>query len=289
MAVAAMTLFMAAAATIGSSDGAATTSSMVVPAMIGFSAVVATMSFMAAPATTNFSPARRLLALRFLPDARKWKCKRMTSNLPEIVGVLLAGGQARRMGGGEKYLLPLQGRPLLAHAIERARPQVTSLLLNAAGDPKRLSAFGLPVACDVVEGHAGPLAGILTGMEWALQNAPQCRWIATFAADTPFFPMDMVRHLWAAVEAEEADLARATSADQPQPVFGLWPVALAPDLRRALTEEGARKITAWTACYRTADVAFPAEPIDPFFNINQPQDLTRLEALLKKAGKEKLA
>ncbi|PCJ58680.1 MAG: molybdenum cofactor guanylyltransferase MobA [Rhodospirillaceae bacterium] len=210
----------------------------------------------------------------------------MTSNLPEIVGVLLAGGQARRMGGREKYLLPLQGRPLLAHVIERARSQVTSLLLNAAGDPDRLSGFGLPIACDVVEGHAGPLAGVLTGMEWALQNAPQCRWIATFATDTPFFPTDLVHHLWAAVEAEESDLARATSAGRPHPVFGLWPVALAPDLRHALTEEGASKIATWTARYRTVDVNFPTEPMDPFFNINQPQDLTRLEALLEKAGKK---
>lgn len=210
----------------------------------------------------------------------------MASNLPEIVGVLLAGGQARRMGGVEKHLLSLQGRPLLAHAIERARPQVTSLLLNAADDPDRLSGFCLPVACDVIKGYAGPLAGILTGMEWTLKNAPQCRWIATFATDTPFFPTDLVRRLWTAVEKEESDLARATSAGWPQPVFGLWPVALAQDLRRTLTEEGVHKIAAWTARYRTADVPFPTKPIDPFFNINQPQDLTRLEALLEKSGQE---
>lgn len=206
----------------------------------------------------------------------------MDSSLPAIAGVLLAGGQARRMGGKEKHLLALRGRPLLAYAIERARPQVTSLLLNAGGDASHLSGFGLPVAGDTVQGHIGPLAGILTGMEWA--SAAHCQWVATFATDTPFFPTDLVSRLWQAVETEKADLARAISNGQPHPVFGLWPVALAPDLREAITKKDARKITAWTARYQMADVAYPTEPIDPFFNVNRPEDLQQLEKLLAKTG-----
>lgn len=207
------------------------------------------------------------------------------TNLPKVVGVLLAGGRSRRMGGEAKYLLPLHGRPLLDQVIERARPQVAKLLLNANGDPGRLSGFGLPVQGDVIEGHAGPLAGILTGMEWAEQNAADCRWIASFATDTPFFPTDLVHRFLAAQEAEGADLVRAASGDKPHPVFGLWPVQLAKDLRQALTEEGVRKIDVWTARHHMTEVHYPTNPVDPFFNVNRPQDLEQLEALLRKAKK----
>ncbi len=209
----------------------------------------------------------------------------MDAQLPEIVGLLLAGGQARRMGGQAKHLLALRGRPLLAYAMERARPQVGPLLLNGP-DSGGLSDFGLPIVADAVPGQAGPLAGILTGMEWALQHAPQCQWVASFATDTPFFPVDLVQRLQAARMAENADFARAASAGRPQPVFGLWPVARAAELRRAITEENTRKITTWTARYRMAEVDFPTAPMDPFFNVNQLEDLTRLEALLEKTGKE---
>lgn len=196
------------------------------------------------------------------------------------LGLLLAGGLSRRMGGGDKCLRLLGGRPILTRVIERAAPQVTGLVLNANGDPARFAGFGLPVVPDVVEGFAGPLAGVLTGLEWARAHRPDVAWVATIATDTPFFPTDLVARLEAAVAAEGAELACAASGGQAHPVFGLWPVRLAGELRRAVVEEGMRKIDAWTARYRLATVAFPALPVDPFFNTNRPEDLAEAEILL---------
>jgi molybdopterin-guanine dinucleotide biosynthesis protein A len=195
-----------------------------------------------------------------------------------VVGVLLAGGQARRMGGGDKSLRPLGGRTILEHVIARARPQVAALVLNANGDPARFARFGLPVAADVIEGFAGPLAGVLTGMDWARANRPDCGWIATIATDTPFFPHDLVPGMRRA--AKGADLACASSRGRTHPVFGLWPVRLADELRRAMVEEEIRKVDIWTARYRLVEVDFPAEPFDPFFNANRPEDLAEAERLL---------
>lgn len=200
---------------------------------------------------------------------------------PDVVGVLLAGGRSRRMGGGDKCLAALGGETLLSRAVARARPQVGPLLLNANGDPARFSGYGLPVAADVVEGFHGPLAGVLTGMDWAAEHAPAARWIATFATDAPFFPLDLVDRLLAAVEGAAADLACARSAGRTHPVFGLWPVALAGDLRSALVDEGLRKIDAWTARHRLAEVSFPSGPSDPFFNLNSPEDLAAAARLVE--------
>jgi molybdopterin-guanine dinucleotide biosynthesis protein A len=196
----------------------------------------------------------------------------------DVVGVLLAGGQARRMGGGDKSLRQLGDRTILEHVIERARPQVAALVLNANGDPARFARFGLPVAADVVEGFAGPLAGVLTGMDWARANRPECAWIATIATDTPFFPKDLVVRM--CQEVEGAELACARSNDRANPVFGLWPVRLADDLRRAMIKEEIRKVDVWTARYRLVEVDFPGEPFDPFFNTNRPEDLAEAERLL---------
>jgi molybdopterin-guanine dinucleotide biosynthesis protein A len=198
-----------------------------------------------------------------------------------VVGVLLAGGRARRMGGGDKCLRPLGDRPILAHVIARARPQVEALVLNANGDPARFAAFGLPVAADLIEDFAGPLAGVLTGMAWTRANRPECPWIATIATDTPFFPGDLVARLRAAVVGEAADLACALSAGRAHPVFGLWPVRLADDLRRAMVEDGIRKVDVWTARHRLVEVPFATDPIDPFFNTNRPEDLAEAENLLR--------
>jgi molybdopterin-guanine dinucleotide biosynthesis protein A len=197
-----------------------------------------------------------------------------------VAGVILAGGLSRRMGGGDKCLRPLGGKPILAHIVERVRPQVSALVLNANGDPARFAPYGLPVASDVVEGFAGPLAGVLTGMEWALQNAPHCRWLASFASDAPFVPRDLVPRLMEAVTVQGADLACAASGGQAHPVFGLWRIDLAPALRRALVEEKIFKVDRWTARYRLAQVDFPAQPVDPFFNTNSPEDLAEAERLL---------
>jgi len=197
-----------------------------------------------------------------------------------VVGVLLAGGRATRMGGGDKCLRPLAGRPILARVIERVRPQVCRLLLNANGDAARFGEFGLPVAADVIEDFAGPLAGILTGLEWAARHAPGCRWVARFPTDAPFLPEDLIERMAAAMRAGDAHIGCATSGGRTHPVVGLWPVRLAPALRRAMTEEGMRKIDRWTARYRVAYADYGCAPVDPFFNANRPGDLERAERLL---------
>jgi len=197
-----------------------------------------------------------------------------------VAGVILAGGQAKRMGGGDKCLHRLGGKTILEHVIDRARLQVSRLVLNANGDPGRFAEFGLPVAKDAIGGFAGPLAGILTGLEWAKANAPECPWVASFATDTPFFPEDLVARMLAAADDEGADIACAASGGRSHPVFGLWPVRLAGDLRHALADEDVRKIDLWTARHRLVTVEFPTEPRDPFFNVNRPDDLTHAERLL---------
>lgn len=197
-----------------------------------------------------------------------------------VTGVILAGGLARRMGGGDKGLIALAGRPILAHVIGRLGPQVDSMLLNANGDPERFAEYELPVMADPVADFPGPLAGVLAGMMWARVNDPQAEWIASVASDTPFFPRDLVRRLREAVAREGADMACAASGGRNHPVFGLWPVRLEADLRRALVEEGIRKVDLWTARYRLAVAAFPADPVDPFFNANRPEDIREAERLM---------
>ena len=201
-----------------------------------------------------------------------------------VIGVLLAGGRARRMGGGDKCLRELAAETLLARAIARARPQVDALVLNANGDGARFAEFGLPVVADVIEGYAGPLAGVLSGLEWAAAEHPGADTIATMATDAPFFPADLVSRMADAVRVEKADLACAASGGRSHPVFGLWPVRLKDDLRKALVEENLRKIDVWTARHRLATVDFPLGDIDPFFNANTPGDLLEAETLLARSA-----
>lgn len=195
-----------------------------------------------------------------------------------IAGIVLAGGLARRMGGGDKGLRLLGGRTLLDWVIERARPQVVALALNANGDPSRFAALGLEIVADPIAGFAGPLAGVLAGLDWAAETDGTVTHVASFASDAPFFPRDLVARLAAAL-ADGADLACAASDGQAHPVFGLWPVALRQDLRHALEEEGIRKVDQWTARHRLAQVAFPVAGVDPFFNANRPEDLAAAERL----------
>lgn len=202
----------------------------------------------------------------------------------EVVGVLLAGGLSRRMGGQDKMLRHLGGQSIMARVIARVAPQVGRLLLNANGDPARFKEFGLPVAADVLGDHAGPLAGVLTGMEWALANAPGCPWVLTAPTDAPFLPGDLVQRLMAAVKHGEADMACASSRGRHHPVCGLWPVRLADELRRAMLEEDTRKVDIWTARYRLAVVDWPVEPVDPFFNANRPEDMAEAERILAETG-----
>lgn len=198
----------------------------------------------------------------------------------DTAGVLLAGGLSRRMGGGDKCLRPLAGKPILTHILDRVRPQVGALVLNANGDPARFDSFGLPVVADTVEGFAGPLAGVLSGMEWAVQNASDCIWLASFPTDAPFLPRDLVERLRAAVDRDGADMACARSGGRTHPVVGLWPVRLAADLRRAMVDEEIRKVDVWTARYALSVVDFETDPFDPFFNANRPADLEAAERLL---------
>jgi molybdopterin-guanine dinucleotide biosynthesis protein A len=198
----------------------------------------------------------------------------------KIVGVLLAGGLARRMGGGDKSLRPLGGRPLLDHVIDRLRPQVAALVLNGNGDPARFAGFGLPVVADSIPGFAGPLAGILAGLDWTAAHRPDCPLVVSVATDAPFLPRDLVPRLYREMAAAGAELACAASGGQPHPVIGLWPVRLRDALRLALVAEGIRKVDVWTARYRLATVDFPAAPVDPFFNANRPEDLDRAAAML---------
>jgi len=197
-----------------------------------------------------------------------------------IAGVLLAGGLSRRMGGGDKSLRELGGQTILSRVIARARPQVEALCLNANGDPSRFHSFGLPVVADSVEGFAGPLAGILAGMDWAAKHDPSFTHVASFATDAPFFPADLVEELVRKTEREQADMACAASGGREHPVFGLWPLRLREELRAAMVGEGIRKVDAWTSRYRHAVVTWPDRPIDPFFNANAPEDLAHAERLI---------
>lgn len=207
-----------------------------------------------------------------------------------VVGLLLAGGLSRRMGGGDKGLRPLGGRPLLQHVIDRIQPQVAALVLNANGDPARFAGFGLPVVADSVPDFAGPLAGILAGLDWTAASRPDCPLVLSVATDAPFLPLDLAARLAAGMTKEKADLACAASGGQSHPVIGLWPVRLREELRRAVVDEGIRKVDVWTGRYRLATVEFPdrfaglGPAVDPFFNANRPEDLERAEALLAATG-----
>jgi molybdopterin-guanine dinucleotide biosynthesis protein A len=201
----------------------------------------------------------------------------------KIVAVLLAGGLSRRMGGQDKMLRGLGGESILARVIARVEPQAGILLLNANGDPERFADFGLQVVEDVVGDHAGPLAGLLTGMEWTRANAPQCPWVLTVPTDAPFLPRDLVVRLLWALEDEGAEMACASSGGRHHPVCGLWPVRLAGELRRAM-EEGVRKVDIWTARYKLAVADWPTEPVDPFFNANRPEDMAEAERILGQTG-----
>ncbi|HTW29272.1 MAG TPA: molybdenum cofactor guanylyltransferase MobA, partial [Acetobacteraceae bacterium] len=191
---------------------------------------------------------------------------------PRPVGVLLAGGLARRIGGGDKGLRLLAGRTLLDHVVDRVSPQVDALILNANGDPARFAAWALPVVADPVPENPGPLAGILAGMLWAQTNHPAARDIVTVPTDTPFLPTDLVARLAAARAQAGTAIACAQSGDRVHPVVALWPLRLADDLRHAL-DEGTRKIMAWMERHGYAVATFQANGNDPFFNVNTPDDL----------------
>jgi molybdenum cofactor guanylyltransferase len=196
-----------------------------------------------------------------------------------VPGVVLAGGLARRMGGGDKPLREIGGRPILARVIERLEPQCECLALSANGDPLRFASFGLPVIADGIGGYPGPLVGILAVFDWVAAHRPNAEWILSAPGDCPFLPRDLVVRLRQAVSLEGAELAVAASRGRTHPVVGLWSVALRDALRQALIVEGLHKVGEWTARRRVATVAWPAEPLDPFFNANTVEDLAEGERL----------
>jgi molybdopterin-guanine dinucleotide biosynthesis protein A len=196
-----------------------------------------------------------------------------------LVGVLLAGGLARRMGGGDKPMRQIGGRTILERVIARLKPQCGELVLNANGDPARFANFGLPVIPDTVEDFPGPLAGILAALDWTAANRPGIRHVLSVAADCPFLPRDLVVRLNEALVNEQAQLAVAASDGQSHPVIGLWEVALRDELRHALVQEGIRKIDRWTARYKLATVTWPVTPVDPFFNANTMDDIAEADRL----------
>lgn len=200
--------------------------------------------------------------------------------MKQPLGVILAGGQATRMGGGDKGMLTLGGQTILGHVVERLSPQVAGLALNANGDAARFDALKLPVLPDSIDGFAGPLAGVLAGLDWAASQGADT--IVTAAADTPFFPGDLVPQLLLASEGMAHPLVLAATPDAKRgtarhPTFGLWPVALRDDLRAAL-QGGLRKVVMWTQAYGGREALFPHE--QAFFNINTPEDLKTAEGMV---------
>ena len=200
--------------------------------------------------------------------------------MKQPLGVILAGGQARRMGGGDKALIKLNNETLLDHVIARLSPQVAGLALNANGDAARFARFGLPVLADSIAGFVGPLAGILAGLDWAVDQGADN--IVSVAVDTPFFPCDLVPQLLLASEGMVNPLVLAETENGRHPTFGLWPVALRDDLRAALTG-GLRKVVQWTDAHGARAAHFPG-PGDPFFNVNTPEDLEQARAMQEGAA-----
>lgn len=203
------------------------------------------------------------------------------------MGVILAGGLATRMGGGDKTLLPLGSQTILAHVHTRLAPQVHSVSINANGDPDRFLRAGLPVLPDTIGGFPGPLAGVLAGLDWAADAGATA--VVTVAGDTPFFPEDLVERLLSKARGQPHPLVLAASNSSAvtrsrskfglvrHPTFGLWPVALREDLRAAL-QTGLKKVVLWTEAHGGREAVF--EDDSAFFNINTPEDLAQAETML---------
>jgi molybdopterin-guanine dinucleotide biosynthesis protein A len=192
---------------------------------------------------------------------------------------MLAGGQARRMGGGDKARIKIGGASILQRVLACLSPQCSRVIINANGDATRFADTGCAIVADSVPDFAGPLAGILAGLDWAAQNAPAVEWLVSVPGDCPFLPKDLVARLHEARATSNVPLACARSGEWRHPVVGLWPVKLREDLRHALIGEGLHKIELWTARHGIAIAEWPTAPFDPFFNVNTPDDAARAEAI----------
>jgi molybdopterin-guanine dinucleotide biosynthesis protein A len=203
---------------------------------------------------------------------------------PATPAVILAGGLARRMGGGDKPLRAVGGRSLLDRVIDRLAVQCDTLVLNANGDPARFAATGLPIVADPIDNYPGPLAGVLAGLDWVAAHRPAAEWMLSAPSDCPFLPRDLLTRLHQARIDQQAQIAVAASAGRAHPVIALWPVELRADLRRALLADDVRKVDRFTARYPRALVEWPVTPFDPFFNANAPDDLTEAERIATRYG-----
>ena len=192
----------------------------------------------------------------------------------KIYGMVLAGGLSRRMGGRDKALLTFQGKPLIQHCVQRLTSQVDDVLINSNRHDDALAFLGRQVRADVVGDQWGPLAGLLTGMEWAAEQGGKQSWLVSVAVDTPFFPEDLVERLAGAVGGERGRAAIAASGGRLHPVFGLWSVTLAEGLRRLLMDSDERRVMAWVSTIPAHSVEWPIEPQDPFLNLNTPSELS---------------
>ena len=203
----------------------------------------------------------------------------MMSDHAGPLGLVLAGGLARRMGGGDKARIRIGGVTILARVVACLAPQCSAIIINANGDTTRFADTGLPIVPDSVPDFAGPLAGLLAGLDWAAVHAPEVAYVASVPGDCPFLPRDLVTRLHQARAASGQPLACARSGEWRHPVVGVWPVALRADLRHALTKEDLRKIELWTARHGVALADWPTAPVDPFFNVNTPEDAAAAERL----------
>ncbi len=208
----------------------------------------------------------------------KWSLV-VAKRYPTTLGLILAGGLARRMGGGDKARIRIGGATILERVLGRLKPQCSRIVISANGDPARFADTGLAVVADSVPDYAGPLAGILAGLDWTAANAPACEWLASVPGDCPFLPRDLVARLHEARVKAGTPLACAGSGGWRQPAVGLWPVTLREDLRHALVSESLRKIGHWTARHGVGIADWPAEPVDPFFNVNTPDEAACAEAI----------
>jgi molybdenum cofactor guanylyltransferase len=200
---------------------------------------------------------------------------------PPTLGVVLAGGRARRMGGADKGSIRIGGRAILERVLERLRPQCQTLVINANADTDaaHLRSAGVAVVADSVPDRPGPLAGVLAGLDWAAANAAEIEWVVTAPSDAPFLPHDLVAGLHRARDYADVQIACAVSRGRRHPVVALWPVALREHLRRALTHEGVRKVEDWAARFTVVAAEWPASPVDPFFNVNTPEQAAAAERL----------
>lgn len=207
-----------------------------------------------------------------------------------VIGVILAGGLSRRMEGPEKSLMYLNEKPLVQLACERLENQIPTVILNANGDPGRFSFLQNPVQADIIEGFAGPLAGIVSAMHWAKENAPTAQRVVTAPADTPFFPTNLAERFESelrplSTDSQNKSICLAYSDGNRHPVFGSWPVALYDDLLAFLTLENERKVMLFAQRYSLLKIDFTgSEAFDPFFNINTPDDFETAKSIQKAAA-----